>query len=130
MSKKKRRWIIGLAILAVLAAVFFVGGTRGLEDARNVPLQGIGGALPLAADGEYQGSYRNGRFSNTVAVTVKDHRIAEIEIVDGMMISLFTDELFQKVVEAQETRIDAVSGATATGRAYLKAIENAVAGGE
>lgn len=37
-----------------------------------------------------------------------------------------SDSLFEKVVIAQDTRVDAVSGATITSKAYLKAIENAL----
>ncbi len=37
-------------------------------------------------------------------------------------------EVFRRVLESQDTQIDAVTGATVTSKAYLKAIEAALIG--
>lgn len=79
-------------------------------------------------DGVYHGAYKAGRWSNKVAVTVNNKRITNIEIVDDVTFAKpeVSDALFSKVIDAQDTDVDAVSGATATCRAYLKSIENAL----
>jgi uncharacterized protein with FMN-binding domain len=35
-------------------------------------------------------------------------------------------KLFDRVIEAQSLQVDAISGATLTSKAYLKAVENAL----
>lgn len=79
-------------------------------------------------DGVYHGAYKAGRWSNKVAVTVNNKRITNIEILDDVTFAKpeVSDALFSKVIDAQDTDVDAVSGATATCRAYLKSIENAL----
>jgi uncharacterized protein with FMN-binding domain len=84
--------------------------------------------LSVKEDGVYKGSYNFGRWSNEISVTVKDHKITDIEITDDMMIAKpeVTSELLQNVMAAQNTTVDLVSGATVSCKAYLKSIENAL----
>ena len=59
---------------------------------------------------------------------MKNHRITQLEAVEaiGAADDAFSQRLFDAVIAAQDTRIDTVSGATVTTKAYLKAIENAL----
>jgi uncharacterized protein with FMN-binding domain len=59
---------------------------------------------------------------------VENHKITKIDIVKDVTFSKpdVSEELFMRVMESQDTRVDAVTGATVTSKAYLKAIENAL----
>lgn len=70
------------------------------------------------------------RWSNEIIVTVKDHQIIELELVDDVMFKIdeVTKTLFDRVIQNQSLDVDIETGATVTSHAYLKAIENAVKG--
>ena len=123
---KKVFLIVGGVILIALAALFF-GVTNGLSEGAKVPLDGID--LTGVADGAYTGAYDFKRWSNTLVVHVEGHAITGIDVeknVPGAEITDCFDEVRRRVIEAQDTRVDTVSGATVTSKAYLKAIENAI----
>lgn len=119
--------VLSLFVIFILvsgSAMFFL--TRGLE---------VGEALKIGApnivaidNGSYTGEYKGGRWSNKVSVTVIDHKITRVQILEDMLIPRedVTAELVDKVLEKQTTEVDAVTGATVTSKAYLKAIENAL----
>ena len=130
VQKKKRRGLRALLVVVIVLAVI-IGAFAGfilLGKARTGSLTLDGVSLADAADGVYTGSYSGFRWSNTVQVTVKAHRITEIDVVKEQVI--ITPETAQalkdKVLAAQNTQVDAVSGATVTSKAYLKAVENAL----
>lgn len=124
---------IFLAIVIVIALA--IGGlwfyiTRGLDTGAKLDVGSID--LNKIEDGVYNGVYKSGRFSNEVKVTVKDHEITDIELVRDVTFSKpeITREVFDEIKEKQDINVDTVSGATVTSKAYLKAIENALAGGK
>ncbi|MDR7855023.1 FMN-binding protein [Tissierella sp.] len=117
-----------ITIVFVFILVFTIGAfylSRGLNEGSNIEVNGIN-ILELN-DGIYNGKYNAGRWSNQVNVTVKGHKITKINIVDDVTFAKpgVSDELFHRVIEAQNTKVDAVSQATVTSKAYLKSIENA-----
>jgi uncharacterized protein with FMN-binding domain len=112
-------------ILISVGGMFFL--SRGLDS---------GAALEVNAcdtsnlgDGAYTGEYRGGRWSNKVIVTIEDHKIIRVDVADDMLIPReeVTAALIDMVLEKQTTKVDVVSGATVTCKAYLKAMENAMA---
>lgn len=76
----------------------------------------------------YNGKYKSGRWSNELNVIVKGNKITAIKIADDVTFTMpgVSDKLFNNVIKAQDTKVDAVSGATVTSKAYLKSIENAL----
>jgi len=124
LKNRKKIVIIVGALIILLAggiALLYPSGMR------NIELQGID--LTTLDNGSYTGTFERGRFTNTLTVHVENNRIVSIEIVDdvfGSGITNASDEVFSRVIAMQDTRIDTVSGATATTDAYLKAIENAL----
>jgi len=123
----KKKLLIALGIVVVILAAGFIFITNGLSEGAKVPLYGID--LSDKPDGSYTGTYDFKRWTNTVTVQVKDHRITSIEFVNDVAAAGITDcanEVFRRVIEAQDTKVDAVSGATVTSKAYLKAIEDAL----
>lgn len=90
-------------------------------------------------DGVYQGEYhgtRNNFRDVTVEVTVKSGVVTNITVIkevseedQGNKDTLETTsiiKLFGKVIESRSLQVDAISGATLTTNAYLKAIEDAL----
>jgi uncharacterized protein with FMN-binding domain len=93
----------------------------------NETLAGID--LSNVADGAYTGNHEFKRWTNIVTVQVKDHAITSIEATEPMFADKVTDvteEVFSRVISAQSTLVDTVSGATVTSKAYLKSIEAAL----
>jgi len=122
----KKKILIVAGVIIVLLVIGIVAITNGLSAGKNVVLSGID--LSNVAAGSYDGTYKHGRWTNTLAVHVENGRIIKIDIVKNVLASGITncsDEVFRRVIENQTTQIDAVSGATVTSKAYLKAIEDA-----
>lgn len=113
-----------LFVVVSVISMFYL--SRGLEEGLNVNIAPVD--LILKEDGVYKGSYDFGRWSNELNVTVKNNRITKIEITDDMMFVNpdVRNELFKRVMEKQNTTVDAVSGGTVSCKAYLKSIENAL----
>ena len=86
--------------------------------------------LTRVADGTYRGFYdlSGTPVRVTLDVNVQNHRITSIEIIEHRRspIGRRAENIIETVVERQNLEIDAVSGATASSVAILKAIENAL----
>jgi uncharacterized protein with FMN-binding domain len=80
-------------------------------------------------DSTYHGSYWYFFYSYKIAATVKEHRIAEIKIIKNRndKWARMAEGVIPRVIEAQRTDVDAVSGATTTSKALLMAVYNALA---
>jgi len=121
--KKVLKWV-GIGFLAFIAiimvyAVLGKGQTLALQigsvDLANIP------------DGEYTGAYDCWRWSNTVHITVQDHQITGVESIKGPGgRESIREDLTNRVIDAQSPDVDAISGATADSKAFLKAVENAL----
>jgi len=118
--------LIIVIVILVLGGILFLFATRGLKKVKNLPLEDID--ISSIPDGEYKGSFTGYRWSNTVRVNVKGGKITDFEVVEEKMQG--GDEVMNavrdKLIEKQDIHIDAVSGASANTRAYLKAVEDAL----
>jgi uncharacterized protein with FMN-binding domain len=127
--KGRRGWKVLLIVLAAIAVIFggfFTFMLAGKEATINLSLENV--VLNSIPDGVYEGSYDGTRWSNTVDVTVKNHKITEIEVVKPQVFIQpeTADALKQSVLANQRVDVDGVSGATADSKAYLKAVEQAL----
>jgi uncharacterized protein with FMN-binding domain len=120
-----------ILIYVVIIIILISGGSlfymsRGLDSGRELPINNVD--LSSLTDGIYTGTYRGGRWTNTVKVTIKDHRISDIKIVDDIIFSqpAVLDKILGRVIEKQKVNVDVISEATVTSKAYLKAIELAL----
>lgn len=117
-------WLISIfAVICIsFAAFLFLGKSRTMA----VPIEGV--SLVSVADGSYEGSYSGFRWSNTVSVTVKDHQIVSIEQLKPQVITKADtiDTLVARVIAAQNTDIDVITGATVSSKAFLSAVEDAL----
>ncbi len=121
--KKTLKWT-GI-IFMVLIVIMVVYSLFGMQKTLQLDIESVD--MSQIQDGVYTGSYECYRWSNTVAVTVKDHQITYVEpikIQDGRD-SLF-QALTQSILDHQTPEVDAVSGATASSNGYLKAVETAL----
>lgn len=111
-------------MLIIGGAGFYI--TRGLDSQKNMVINHVN--VSQLQDGVYKGKYSGGRWSNEVNVMIKDRKITKIDTVKSVLIEMpeVTKELFNNVIEKQDTTVDIVSGAIVTSKAYLKAIENAL----
>ena len=115
----------------VIIIIIVSGGSlfymsRGLDSGGKLPINEVD--LSSLADGTYTGTYRGGRWTNTVKVTIKDHKISNIEIVDDILFSQpeVLEKILDRVLDKQKVNVDVISEATVTSKAYLKAIELAL----
>lgn len=81
-------------------------------------------------DGEYEGTAAGMNGEVKVKVTVKGNKINSVEVVDHKESEGVSDPAIEdipgKVVEAQSTNVDTVSGATVTSKAILGAVDDAL----
>jgi len=83
--------------------------------------------LSSAQNGTYPGSYKVFPIAVKVNVTVRDHKISSIVILEhknGQ--GTPAEAILNKVVETQTLKVDVISGATYSSVVILKAIENAL----
>jgi uncharacterized protein with FMN-binding domain len=117
---------IGAAVVLVtVAAVFGIRFARvqsRFEAAieRTLP---TGGAFTALADGVRRATAAEGDISATVEMSVAAGRVDKLRLIDGRnMEASLADRLFEAVIAAQSSSVDAVSGATASSRVLLDAI--------
>jgi uncharacterized protein with FMN-binding domain len=121
--KKILKWT-GI-ILLTLIAVSAVFGLLGLKETHSLEIFAVD--LNSLPDGTYKGSYENYRWTNSLTVTIENHRITAITpIVTQSGREKLVAELSKKIIDAQSSKVDAISGATVSSNAFLKSVENAL----
>jgi uncharacterized protein with FMN-binding domain len=134
MVMKKRRIVLPI-ILGVLASIVICGFAaktlieNNLDQLAYLTVPDVD--ITKIEDGTYAGSYKEFPISAKVEVTVKDHQITAVELIEhksgqGKPAEAITD----KVIEAQSLDVDVISGATLSSKVILMAIENALSGAE
>ena len=90
----------------------------------------VGGPIPEDGlkDGTYVGSASAGPVKVVAQVTIDEHRIAHVELLAHRTWKGGAAERIipGRIIEAQSTRVDAVSGATMSSRAIMNAVEAAI----
>jgi uncharacterized protein with FMN-binding domain len=122
---RTRRYLLALLILAIaLVGVQLYRATLPLAKLTIGPVD-----LTQVADGQYEGEFKTALVGARVRVTVADHRITDIAIVEhnngkGKPAEAIT----AAVVAGQSLSVDTVTGATHSSKVILKAIELALTG--
>jgi len=80
------------------------------------------------ADGLYQGAAREGPVNVVAEVTIRDRRITAIELLRhwNMKGGPAEQVVPDRIIAAQSTEVDAVTGATASSRVIMNAVQDAV----
>lgn len=113
-------------ILGSLVTVLFSCSSQDIVETRGLQISQVD--INSVRDGNFTGDYSYGGYTYEVEVGVKDHRIAKIEIVSNRDTkhAKMAEEVIPAILREQKTNVDAISGATTTSKALLKAIENAL----
>ncbi|WP_053228374.1 FMN-binding protein [Spirochaeta cellobiosiphila] len=103
--------------------------SKEVRTTRNLPIEPIN--IAQLVDGNYLGQYTYGSFTYEVEVTVRDKRIVYIDITNNRntMYARKAEIVIRDIISTQNNAVDAVSGATTTSKALLKAIERALSNG-
>ena len=117
--------VVLLIFVAIIMSTVFM---TGLDKGKNIAVGTIDASN--IADGTYEGHFDLNRWTNTLAVTIKDHKVTNIAILKDVVFKLdaVSKGVFEEVITKQSLAIDVQSGATVTTKAYLKAIEDALKG--
>lgn len=124
---RKALTVVGIVLLVIVVAlgavVVLTEGQR--KEDRDLVIADVD--FSQVPDGVYHGSYK-GWNQFAVLVTVSSGRVTDIEIADDSRdrSNAVTDEVSGRVVTEQTLGLDAVSGATITTNAFLKALEQAL----
>jgi uncharacterized protein with FMN-binding domain len=134
MEKKtrlKRRILIIAVVLIAVAGVVLAAKTAlnkmesNLEGLMQLDVTDVD--LTLISDGTYIGEYAALPVSAKVSVTIQDHRITNIDLLEHNNGQGAGAEVIPSiVVEKQSLQINTISGATYSSKVILKAIENAL----
>lgn len=82
-------------------------------------------------DGIYAGEFGEFLTSVKLEVTVEDHQITNIEIVEQRASPNHEAlEVLDRIIEAQSPNVDVVSGATGSSKSIMLAVQNALTGKE
>lgn len=125
MKKSKK---VLLIIFFVVSFLLIAGKIIVGNMVRNV--QNISVSMPdllNVQDGNYIGEYSITPLHVKVEVSVSNHRITNITILQhDNGLGSTAESIVNDVMEEQSLEIDAVSGATVSSKCILKAVENAI----
>ena len=129
----KKKYIVILAIFAfialaaTIAAIQFNSVKANLDKLDEMVISDVD--LSNAEDGIYEGSYKSFPVTARVKVTINDHKITAIDLVEHITGQGHGAEVLPaRVVEKQTLQLDSISGATYSSKVILKAIETALKG--
>ena len=124
------KWIlIGLGIVVVILAVAFiffrVRYNKMVEVIDSVELSSID--LAQIEDGVYRGEFGEFLVSVTLDVTVEEHTITGIEIIEQNSGPGYeAHEVIDRIIQAQSPDVDAVTGATGSSKCIMIAVQKAL----
>ena len=87
--------------------------------------------LSSVKDGTYTGEYTSSPCAAKVKITVENHQIKNINLIEHQKgLGGKAETILDDVVKSQSLEVDTVSGATLSSKVILKSIENALVKGE
>lgn len=143
VKKRKRRFKVLIILLLIVFVIALAGISAVMWDAparaelKNMVIAEVN--FGNLNDGVYPGEYRgtnNSLRDAVVEVTVESGVVTKITVTKGAYSGgkgsaestkeNSIDDLFGMVIESQSLHVDAISGATLTTNAHLKAVESAL----
>lgn len=126
----RRKLMYVLLFLALAAAGVYMGLVKPQADMLRAVRKAEIAAVDLTAvpDGAHRGEFTYASFTYVVEVEVREHRITGIRVLQNRDSDYArkAEVVVERVLQAQSLQVDAVSGATTTSKALLKAMENAL----
>ena len=132
MNRRKKAFLIAISMFLIIG--LFAGGlylkSIGDYKAKVAALTFDEIDLTKVDDGVYEGQCDTGVVRARVQVTVRDHQMESIALLEhengnGTPAEAILDQMVQN----QTTAVDAVSGETCSSKVIRKAVENALAAG-
>jgi uncharacterized protein with FMN-binding domain len=135
-GRKRKPWKVALAVVGIIFGVLAVvalvalGVTEGeRREGRNLAIADVD--FSTVPDGTYTGTYEGGMYewrANEVRVTVSAGKVVKIEVVSSATqpVPALVDQLYDRVISEQSLKVDTVSGASITSKAFLKSVEIAL----
>lgn len=123
----KQKTVVMLLLPLIIIGTGFAGyNAVKLNKIRNLPIKNIN--VESIKDGIYSGEAEQGSYIYKVKVEVQNHKIVKIEGIDNRKSPYvsYAEGVFGKIIKAQKVDVDAVTGATTTSKAFMKAVENAL----
>jgi uncharacterized protein with FMN-binding domain len=122
--KTVARWLVIVGLAAMVGC-----NSAEVKAVRAMPINHID--LSKVRDGTYQGDFAYGGYDYQAEVTVAGHQIKGITVVKNRNTrqAKMAEGVVKRILDQQENDVDAVSGATTTSKALLKAVERALAKG-
>ncbi|UCF70143.1 MAG: FMN-binding protein [candidate division WOR-3 bacterium] len=131
--KISRKVFIGLGIL--LALIIVLGGALFFrtwlmaKHIQSIEIEDVD--LSKIDDGVYPGVFADFLVAIKLNVTVKEHQITNIEIIEQRSGPGYEAlETVDRILEAQSPKVEAVTGATGSSRTIMIAVQNALRGGQ
>ncbi len=125
-----KKFIIFILIVLSISLFSCYSIRKEHQEARNLPIEAIN--FSQLKDGTYVGQYDGGMYQwrkNEVEVVVESGKVISIRLLNRDDPGAENSDhsiLFKRVMQAQSLEVDAISGATLTSNAYLKAVEIAL----
>ena len=117
-------------IYLTILALFILGcASKEMMIVRQMDIHNVD--IANIRDGEYFGSFSYGGFEYKVKTIVNEHKITDIKILQNRDTkhSISAEGVVTEIIKKQTPNVDAVSGATTTSKALMKAVENSLAAG-
>ncbi|MFW6254263.1 MAG: FMN-binding protein [Chitinivibrionales bacterium] len=120
---------VGLIVMIAAAGMFSFRQQRMAGNIENHYRQLSNWDLQTIPDGIYSGSFKEFLVSVNLAVTVENNRITDIEIVAQQSGPGYeARETIERIKDAQQPKVDAVTGATVSSMAIMIAADRAIRG--
>jgi uncharacterized protein with FMN-binding domain len=111
----------------IIIALLFIGcASKEMRMVRQMDIQKVD--TKNIQDGEYIGSFSYSSFKYMVKTFIKGHRIIEIEILQNKDTKRAkrAEGVIPEIIKKQSPNVDAISGATTTSKALMKAVEKSL----
>ncbi len=117
----KRPYSLLTIILGITMMLLVVGCAK-------TPILGGSVMHEKLVDGMYEGRAKGGPNSAVVSVTIENQKIVKIDIIEhnALLGKKAEPILPQRIIDAQSTAVDAVSGATNSSKVIMNAVQNAL----
>lgn len=123
--KKLKKYLLVFLVFVLCLATFGYFKISNLAKESISSIENLD--LSSVKDGTYIGQYSSNPCAAKLKVTVKNHKIKDIEILEHQKgLGGKAESILDDVIENQSLNVDTVSGATLSSKVLLKSIENAI----
>lgn len=126
-NRMKRKYVILISIIVFLFLFLIqIGNSLILKQYRNMPVHDQ--EISKIKDGIYPGEMELGGFLYKVEVFIQHQKINDIKLIQNRKnaYARFAEGVIPRIIKKQTANVNAITGATTTSKALMKAVENAL----